>query len=465
MNKFNVGLLFGLTFIILLAGNAPQARLEFGPDSETAANDLDVIVAVVDDDIITRSELNSALAIVSQQLEQNETPLPSRDILERQVLERLILTKLQLRAAEQNGVVVDDSTLNAALERLARSNELTLSQLREAVQQDGVNFANFREQIREEILATRLRQRVVDSQIQISEQEIDSLLRSNQTSGAADNREYYVAQILVAVAEGASSDQIQAAQDRAQQILEQLRQGADFKRLAVAVSDDRQALEGGDLGWRKADQLPTLFADIVPQLQVGQLSELIRSPSGFHIVKLLEAKGTKGTSEPMVTQTRVRHLLIAPEEAVSPEEIQQRLMQLKQRVEEGEDFAELARANSDDTTSAFRGGDLGWISAGDMVPDFEAVMDRLEPGQLSAPFQTPYGWHLVQVINRRQQQGGNELQRANIRRALLQRRAEEEWDLWLRRLRDEAYVEMRLAEPERQASSPDSTGQPASDPR
>lgn len=461
MNRLTSVLFFSFTFIVLLGVDALQARLQFGPDSESTANDLDTIVAIVDDDIITRSELNNALAIVSQQLEQRETPLPSRDILERQVLERLILTKLQLRAAEQNGVVVDDSTLNAAMERLARSNDLTLSQLREAVQRDGVNFADFREQIREEILSTRLRQRVVDSQIQISEQEVDSVVR-NQTAGIDDNREYNVAQILISVAEGASPDQIQAARDKAQEILEQLRQGADFKRLAVAVSDDRQALEGGDLGWRKADQLPTLFADIVPQLQVGQLSDLIRSPSGFHIVKLLDAKGT---SEPMVTQTRVRHLLIEPDETASPEEIQQRLTQLRQRVEEGENFAELARAHSDDANSAFRGGDLGWVSTGDMMPEFEAVMDRLEPGQVSTPFETRFGWHLVQVVNRRQQQGGDELQRANVRRALLQRRAEEEWDLWLRRLRDEAYVEIRLAEPERQLSSPEPTEQSASDPR
>ncbi len=433
----------------------------FGPDSETAANNLDAIVAVVDDDIITRSELNNALTLVTQQLEQRETPLPPPGILERQVLERLILTKLQLRAAEQNGVVVDDSTLNAAIERLARSNGLTLSQLREAVQRDGVNFADFREQIQEEILATRLRQRVVDSQIQISEQEVDSVVR-NQTTRGEDNREYHVAQILIAVTEGASPDEIEAARNKAQEALERLRQGTDFKRLAVVVSDGRQALEGGDLGWRKANQLPTLFADIVPQMQVGQLSDLIRSPSGFHIVKLLEAKGA---SEPLVTQTRVRHLLIEPDETTLPEEIQQRLMQLKQRVAEGENFAELARAHSDDANSAFRGGDLGWLSAGDMMPEFEAVMDRLEPGQLSAPFETPYGWHLVQVVNRRQQQGGDELQRANVRRALLQRRAEEEWELWLRRLRDEAYVEIRLPGPERQASSPETTEQSATDSR
>lgn len=462
MNKSYIVLFVSVMLTLLLVVSPLQARLVFGPDTETAANDLDNIVAVVDDDIITRSELNSALAIVSQQLEQGETPLPPQDILERQVLERLILTKLQLRAAEQNGVVVDDSTLNAAIERLARSNKLTLSQLREAVQRDGVNFADFREQIREEILATRLRQRVVDSQIQISEQEVDSVVSNQFSRGGEDNRDYHVAQILVAVPEGASPDQIQAARNKAQDVLEKLREGADFKRLAVAISDGRQALEGGDLGWRKADQLPTLFADVVPQLQVGQLSDLIRSPSGFHIVKLLEAKGT---SEPMVTRTRVRHILIEPDDTASPEETQLRLRQLKQRVEEGEDFAELARAHSDDSTSAFKGGDLGWISEGDMMPEFEAVMDRLEPGQVSAPLETRYGWHLVQVINRRQEQGGDELQRANVRRALLQRRAEEEWDLWLRRLRDEAYVEIRLPELERQASSPESTEQSAGDSR
>lgn len=433
-----------MVFAVLVVSQPASARLVFGPDAETEGDALDTIVAVVDDDVITRSELDDAIAIIVRQLEQQGTPIPPQDILQTQVLERLILAKLQLRAAERNSVVVDDTTVNAAMERLARSNNLTLAELRQAIEEDGVSFADFREQIREEILATRLRQRVVDSQIDISEQEVDSVFRNNPEVNQ-DNREYRIAHILIAVPEGASPEQIAAARDEAQEVLQRLEQGADFERLAVAVSDGRQALEGGDLGWRSAEQLPTLFTTTVPQLEVGQVSELIRSPSGFHIVKLLEVKGAP---ENLVTQTRIRHILIEEDQTASAEEIRQRLLQLKQRIEQGEDFGELAKAHSGDTTSAFKGGDLGWVNPQDLGPQFEEMLDPLQPGQVSAPFNTPYGWHLVQVLDRRQQQAGAEVQRDQIRNVLFQRRAEEEWELWLRRLRDEAYVEIRLAQPE-----------------
>ncbi len=276
------------------AGIAPagNAALMFGPDSETPGAQLDVIVAVVNDDIITRRELDEAIATIEQRLRQKGTPLPPRDELSRQVLERLILTKLQLRAAERDGIVVDDPTLNAAMENLARQNNLSLSQLRESVEKDGMSFANFREEIRREILFTRLRQRVVDSQLQISDQEVDNTLSSLPRAMPSANAEYHIAHILIALPEAPTPQQVQAVQEKAQGVLQQLRQGADFKQLAVAVSAGQQALEGGDLGWRTADQMPSLLAEVVPRLQPGQVSELIRSPNGFHIVKLLEVRGT-----------------------------------------------------------------------------------------------------------------------------------------------------------------------------
>lgn len=439
MNTLAISIVF--CFFLFTAGVLPvQAELVFGPDSESAGDNLDIIVAIVDDDVITRGELDSAIDVTMRQMQQQGTPLPARDTLESQVLDRLILTKLQLRAAERNGIVVDDPTLNAAMENLAQQNQLTLSQLRETVENDGLSFANFREEIRRQILFTRLRQRLVDSRIQVSEQEVDNLM-TNATAPAQGNSEYHIAQILIVLPEGATPEQIEAGQQQGQEVLEQLRQGADFQRLAATVSDGRQALEGGDLGWRTAEQLPTIFADVIPRLQPGQVSDLIRSPSGFHIVKLLDAKGAVQQS---TTQTHARHILINTNEVVSDEEAQQRLLRLRERIQNGADFGELAQANSNDTVSAIKGGDLGWITPADLVPEFATQMNDLSPDEVSEPFKTRFGWHLVQVLERRQQQGTDESQRARVRELLFQRRVEEEWDLWLRRLRDEAYVEIRL---------------------
>ena len=275
------------------------------------------------------------------------------------------------------------------------------------------------------------------------------------TGGGGDNKgdgtsEYRVAQILIAVPDDASPQRIEAAKRKAEDVLAQLRKGADFRQLAVSVSADRQALEGGDLGWRRADQLPTLFADAVPRLKPGQVSDLIRSPSGFHIVKLLEVRGGGGEARPtstqqaLVTQTHARHILLRVSPQQSDDEARQRLEQMRQRIRKGEDFAALASANSDDKASGARGGDLGWVSPGMLVPQFEQAMNALKPNEISAPFKTPFGWHIVQVQERRQGQASPETERARVREALLRRRSDEEWDWVLRRLRDEAYVEVRL---------------------
>lgn len=414
--------------------------LRFGLDDRGSDSQLDSIVAVVDDDVITRSELNETMAAVAAQFRQRGAPLPPPGVLERQVLERLILTQLQVRAAERNGVVVDDATLNAALENMARQNNLTLGQLREAIERDGFSFEKFRENIRKEILSARLRQRVVDSRIQISDQEVDNLLASG--AGAANDRQYHIAQILIAVPENASAEQIEQARRKAEQVLEQLRQGADFKRLAVSVSDGRQALEGGDLGWRSVNQMPSLFAAVVPRLDAGEVSEPIRSPGGFHILKVLETRG--GGGQQTVIQTHARHILINTNELIDDSEARLRLERLRERIVNGEDFAELARANSSDATSAAEGGDLGWVNPGDLVPRFEEAMAELSPGQVSEPFKTRFGWHIVQVLERRRHDNSSEAQRAAAREALARRRSDEEWEQWLRQLRDESYVEMRL---------------------
>jgi len=439
MKKLIIAMALSLTVTAPLVLNAAATQPVFGPDQTARGQQLDTIVAIVDDDIITRSELNSNLAAIESQISQSDTPLPPREVLENQVLERLILTHLQLRAAERNGVVVDDQTVNAALDNIARQNNITLSQLRQTIEKDGFSFARFRDDIRAELLATRLRQRVVDSRIQVSEQEVDNWLTRTRSDNTA--AEYHIAQILISLPEGASPEQIEASREKALQVLEQLRQGADFARLAMSVSDGRQALEGGDLGWRTASQIPTLFIDVVPRLQPGEVSDLIRSPSGFHIVKLLDVKGAP---QQLVTQTQARHILIETNELISDEDAQVRLQRLRERILNGEDFGELARANSNDVTSAVDGGALGWVTPGSLVPDFEAEMNKLEPGEISEPFKTPFGWHIVQVLDRRNHDNATESQRAAAREALFRRKVEEEWDLWLRRLRDEAYVEIRL---------------------
>ena len=416
-------------------------ELQFGPGPSAPGQALDAIVAVVDDDIITRSELETELAGIRRQLQTRDAEIPPENVLERQVLERMILQRIQIRAAERNNIVVDDQSINAAIGEIAQRNDMNLEQLRQAVERrEGIPFAEFREGIGAEIAVARLRQRVVESRIRVSEQEVDNLLVGNNRPGGGA-REYRLAQILIAVPEGANPAELSVARQRADEVLAELRAGADFRSLAVSVSDGRQALEGGDLGWRSPQQIPTIFADVIPTLAVGEVSEPIRSPSGFHLVAVLD---TRGDQQSAVTQTRTRHILLTPNELVSAEEIRQRLLRLRERILGGEDFAALARANSEDPGSAARGGDLGWVSPGQLVPPFEEAMARLSPGELSQPVQTSFGWHLIQVLERRQQQAGGEAQRAAAREALFRRKADEEWEIWLRQLRDQAYVEIRL---------------------
>jgi peptidyl-prolyl cis-trans isomerase SurA len=475
MNKLLAPLM--LSLLLSVPPAAGQTDLTFGPGPEAAGSALDAIVAVVDDDVITRRELDAATARIEAQLRQRKAPIPPRPVLEKQVLDRLILNQLQFRAAERNGITVDDATLNAAIETLAQRNNMSLPQLRQTVEKDGVGFAQFRDDVRREIMGGRLRQKLVDSQLQVSEQDVDSLqaqlagpmtggeTAESGTSGREGGgaREYRVAQILIALPEGAAPRQVEEAKRKAESVLAQLRQGADFGQMAVSVSAGQKALEGGEIGWRSADQLPTLFSEVVPRLKPGQISDLIRSPSGFHIVKLIEVRGggamrptpTRQTSTKtaLVNQTRVRHILLKISPQRSDDETRQQVEQLRQRLGGGEDFAELARTYSDDQGSVERGGDLGWVSPGMLVPPFEQAMNALKPNEISAPVKTQFGWHLVQVLDRRQGQATLEASRAQAREALLRRRSDEEWALVLRRLRDEAYVEIRLPDAETPAES------------
>ncbi|NNG11969.1 MAG: molecular chaperone SurA [Halobacteria archaeon] len=428
--------LIGLALAVLpLAGNAQTEN-----STASAPRLLNRIVAVVNDDIITHSELDSEMVSISAELQKKDTQLPPRAILEKQVLERLIVERLQLQLAENSGIRIDDTTLNSKLQEVAMANGLTLTQFRDVLERDGYDYAGFREDLRQELVINQLRQQMVGSRLKVSDQEVENLLANLEASDQG-NAQYHLAHILIAVPEAASPAQIQAAQQRAERVLASLTGGADFSRTAIAESDGQTALDGGDIGWRSLGQMPTLFVEPLKSLQPGQVSEPIRSPSGFHIIKLIEQRGGERY---VVNQTRVRHILLKPDTLHSDEETRVRLEQLEQRLRGGEDFATLAKSNSQDTLSAAKGGDLGWVNPGDLVPAFEETMDRLPPGQLSQPFKSQFGWHILEVLERREHDSTEEYKRSRARQLIRSRKSDEQLLLWLRRLRDESYVEYRL---------------------
>ncbi|MDE0456313.1 MAG: peptidylprolyl isomerase [Chromatiales bacterium] len=410
----------------------------------TAGVELDRVVAVVNDDIISASELDVRLGRVRVQLRQSGTAPPPPDALRRQVLERLILRRLQLQIARNSGMRVDDESLNRTILRIAEQNELTLREFRDAVERDGHDFARFREEIREDILIAEVRRRRVENQIIISQGDIDDYISMMESRGAeADRHRYRIGHILIAVPDGASSEEIDEARERAERVLEELRAGADFASMAVTHSDGQKALEGGDLGWRLASDLPTMLADAVLRLETGDVSEPVRSASGFHLVKLVDRQGSQ---RQMIRQTLARHILITLDALTDNAEARRQLGVLRERIVNGEDFGELARIHSDDPGSASRGGELGWIDPGNTVPVFERTMDSLAPGAISEPFRSQFGWHLVQVLERRDLDATETSRRAEARRRLRSRKIEENTQAWLRRVRGEAYVEYRLGE-------------------
>ena len=405
---------------------------------------LDRIVAVVNDEVITRNDLDERMKLAFAQLRRQGTPSPPRDVLEKQLLDRIISDRVQLQFAKETGLRVDDPELDRAIGRIGEENMLSLAQLRQTLEKDGVPYAKFREDIRNEIVTVRLREREVDNRIVVTDGEIDNFLKTQQTqSGGSD--EYNLSHILVTVPENASPEQIQTRRARAEQALAQVKGGADFRQVAASFSDAPDALQGGSMGWRDANRLPTLFTDALQKLQPGGVTELLRSANGFHLLRLNERRGSGGGAPVIVNQTRTRHILIKTNELVSEDEARRRLVGLKERLDNKADFAELARAHSEDT-SASKGGDLGWISPGDTVPDFERAMNDLKLGEVSNPVKSPFGWHLIQVLERRNEDMSKERQRLNARMALRARKSDESYQEWVRQLRDRAYIELRLEE-------------------
>jgi peptidyl-prolyl cis-trans isomerase SurA len=400
---------------------------------------MDRIVAIVDQLVITEKELVDRIRTVSAQLEKQGTELPPQAILEKQILERMINDRLQLQFANQTGLRVDDNQVDKTIERIAEQNKLDLPTFKKALLEDGISFRKFREDIRNEILLARLREREVENRINVSESEIDNFLTTQ--AAKQDSDEYEISHILIRAPEDTSPEALKKIKAKAEAIMAELLEGKDFAKISAANSDAPNALEGGQLGWKTSTQLPSLFLEAIKTLQVGQLTSLLRSPNGFHILKLTNRRG--GTSPLVIDQTHVRHILIKLSEVVSEKDARHRMEDLKERLDNGEKFEDLAKQYSEDG-SASNGGDLGWVNPGDTVPEFEKTMNVLGLSEISPIIKTPFGFHILQVTERRAQDMSKEAARLKARQEIRARKSDEAFQDWVRELRDRAFVELRL---------------------
>ncbi len=401
----------------------------------------DRIVAVVSDEVITSYDLRARVDEAVKQLKKQGTPLPPADVLERQLLERMIIDRIQLQFARETGLKVDDAQLDQAIGRIAAGNKMTPQQFRLALEKDGVNYARFREEIRDEMTTVRLREREVDGKIVISDGEVDLYLANQASVGGGE--EIQLAHILLRAPESASPEQLQKLRLRGEQAVKRAKAGENFAQLTATFSDAPDALQGGNLGWRPLERLPQIYAEAAARMKPGDVSDLLRSSAGFHIIKLVGKRG--GSAPASIQQTRARHILIKVNEVVSEPEARRKMENVRERLVNGGDFAELARLYSQDGSAA-KGGDLGWVSPGDTVPEFEAAMDALKDKEFSAVVQSPFGMHLIQVLERRQRDVSEERKRATARQALRERKLDDAYQDWLRQIRDRAYIEVRLEE-------------------
>jgi len=409
------------------------------PSGPRTSRPLDRIVAVVNDEVITANELRSRSAIAEMQLRRQKIQPPPRDVLERQVLERMIVDRAQVQLARETGVRVDDTAVERTVQRIAQENKLTPDEFRAVLEREQIPYAKYREDIRREITLQRLREREVESRISVSDADVDQFLATSAARDGGDV-EYLLSHILVSVPEQSSPEQVAARQQRAVAALQQVKTGGDFAQVAASFSDAQDALTGGNLGWRSAARLPTVFVEVVRGLEKGGVSNVLRSPAGFHIVKLVDVRDRNAPT--IVEQTRVRHILIRVNETVSDADARIRIDRVKDRLDSGAKFEDMARVNSEDPSSA-KGGELGWVNPGDTVPEFERAMNALAPGATSMPVRTPFGWHLIKVEERRQQDVTKERQREQARAAIRQRKADEQFQEFVRQTRDRAYVEYK----------------------
>jgi peptidyl-prolyl cis-trans isomerase SurA len=408
----------------------------------------DAIVVVVNDDVITRNELAQRMTFIEHNMKSQGVALPPPAEFRKQVLDRMIIDRAQLQLAKEDGLHVDDLMLDRYLLRIAEGNKMSMQQFRDQIEHDGTPFGRFRESVRDEILMQRVREREVEGRLQITESEVDNYIAAQNGTGAAAPQELQLAHILVGIPENATAEQINARRNKAEDLLRQLKTGADFAKIAATYSDASDALQGGDLGWRNQDRLPQLFLDAVGQLKEGQISGIVKSANGFHIVKLVGKRAvslvrSSASAAPAVLQTHARHILIKVNQVVTATEAKRKLLELRERlVNKAATFEDLAKLYSNDL-SASKGGDIGWIYPGDTAPEFEKAMDALQPGEISEPVQTQFGYHLIQVVERKSDDVSKERQRLLARAAIRERKLDEATQDWLRTLRDRAYVEFR----------------------
>lgn len=438
---------FAAVLVVLMLFSKWVMANETAETPQANASELvDKIVAIVDDDIIMLSELDERVISIKNRLSRQGTSLPSDRVVKQRVLEQLIIEDIQLQLANRAGIRVPDEQLNETLKNIARGNNMTIEQFEAQLTLEGERYASAREQIRREMIISRLQKREVDRRVRVTEQEVKNFLLSKEgrtRSGA----EYLIGHILVALAENASDDEIEKAEKRAEDILTELRSGEAFSKVAVAKSDGRQALEGGIIGWRKESELPTIAQDVIPVLAIHEPSEPIRTGSGFHILSVLEKRGGQ---QQLIEQTQVRHILISPSTIRTDDEAKEIIEKLYERIVGGDDFSEIARANSDDPVSAIDGGNLDWVTPGQMVPAFEQTMEQTKKGEMSQPFRSQFGWHILQIQDRRTEDMGEMIQTNQAQQVLHRRKYEEELAHWLLEIKDEAFIDIK--DPQYQAT-------------
>ncbi|MCL2161564.1 MAG: peptidylprolyl isomerase [Betaproteobacteria bacterium] len=410
--------------------------------AQAAINEVDRIVAIVNSEAVTSSQLRDRVIRIRQNLGGQEAQLPPMNVLERQVLEQLVMERVQLQQAREASLRIDDGAVERAINLVADNNRLTLEQLRAAVTRDGMSWNKYREEIRAELMLNRLREIEVDNKVTVSDAEVDNFIRNHPE--ALLGTEYRVAHILLRIPENMNEAQQKALQERADNVLSRLKAGEDFARIATDSSDAPDRVRGGELGWLERERLPGFYGEVVNKLKPGEISPPLQSATGLHVIKLLDKREQNIIASQTIEQTHVRHILLKSSELLSDTEVQTRLGLLRERIVNGADFAELAKASSADHLSAARGGEIGWVNPGDTMPAFEKAMNSLAPNQVSEPIQTPYGWHIIQVLERRKQDIGEEHRRNFARAILRQRKAEEAYEDWLRQLLDSAYVEYKL---------------------
>jgi peptidyl-prolyl cis-trans isomerase SurA len=425
---------------LLILASLLNTNFAFSAPSTNGVIKMDRIIAIVDQSVITEQELMDRIRTVTSQLEKQGTELPPQEVLEKQILERLIADSLQLQMAEQTGIKIDDTQLDKAIMRIAEQNKMDLDTFKDALQKDGVSYRKFREDIRTEITISRLKEREINNRVIVTDGEVDNFL-TTQATRKDDQDELEISHILIRTPEDATPDDLQKAKTKVEKALKELNNGASFEKVSAAFSDAPNALEGGSLGWKTSSQIPTLFLETLQPMQVGEVSKPLRSPNGFHILKLTNRRG--GSSPLVVDQTHARHILIKLSEVVSENEAKQKMDGIKERLDNGTKFEDMARQYSEDG-SANSGGDLGWVNPGDTVPQFEQAMNSLALGEISAPVRSPFGWHIIQVLERRKQDMTKEAARLKARQEIRARKADEAYQDWIRELRDRAFVELHL---------------------